>query len=199
MTPVEWASIGKDVVVPAAAGFTAFVAWRGLSKWRSETKGRARFETARDLIRSTYDLRDDLAEARVPMITVGEYPDDYDSSTAQGRGDGLAHVYQNRWKRVQTAWDSFRDKAAEAEVLFGGEIRELTSKLDNCAVKVRAAMNALISNEHREGRDFDNDREFGRRIHEDVYSAKGDIDNPMTKKIIDSVNAIVVKLKNEVE
>ncbi len=71
-------SIIKDIVISIAAATTAIVAYKGLEKWHKELKGKANFDVALSLIKSTYKLRDKIESCRSPFIPANEFPKDYD-------------------------------------------------------------------------------------------------------------------------
>ena len=47
----------RDIIVGLAAISTAIVAWRGLSTWRRELKGKADFEVATNILQAVYATR----------------------------------------------------------------------------------------------------------------------------------------------
>jgi hypothetical protein len=113
MCNIDWPGffdVLKDIVLAGAAAVTAWVAVKGLQKWREELRGRADFDVARGLARATYKVRDDLAACRMPLIRTSEFPDGYSSIANDdhaARVSALAHVYNNRWKPVTDALREF--------------------------------------------------------------------------------------------
>lgn len=53
-----WTEIGQNVAVAGAAIVTAYFGARGLSTWRHELAGRAKFEAARSILQALYEARD---------------------------------------------------------------------------------------------------------------------------------------------
>src|SRR5690606_35892700 len=123
---VEVFSIVKDVVLACAGAITAFVAYSGLEKWHKELRGKANFEVARELIKSIYKLRDEVAYCRSPFIASAEFPESYrgslNSYTPEERGQAWAHVYLKRWESVGEASRNFEAAILEAEALWGTKI-----------------------------------------------------------------------------
>jgi len=198
MTPSEIVGITRDLLIATATVATAFVAIYGINSWRRETTGKARFGTAKDLLRSTFDLRDALADARVPLISSWEFPADYTPmSNADHRADGLGHVYRNRWQPVGKTWATFRDRAVEAEVIFGDHLKQYTSEIDHCVHIVSVSIEALVANERSGGRNFDSDREFGRKIQSEVQASRKDDDNEINRRMHEAELGIAQRLRKE--
>lgn len=79
MTPCtpEFVALIKDGVLAIAGAVTACVAILGLRSWQRELHGKANFDAARCLARSTYKLRNEIQAARNPLILGGEFPEGY--------------------------------------------------------------------------------------------------------------------------
>ena len=69
MTTPEVITAIKDVLLGLAAATTAVVAVIGLKNWSRELKGKAEFEIARNMIRATYKLRNELQICRSPFYS----------------------------------------------------------------------------------------------------------------------------------
>ena len=104
MSSVEFFSIVKDLFLSGAAATTAYAAYKGLEKWKSELAGKADFEVARNFIRSVYRLRNEIHSCRSPFVLAGEFPEGYRSGMAglsyKEKGDAWLYVYKNRWEPV---------------------------------------------------------------------------------------------------
>ena len=53
-----WTEIGQNIAVACAAIVTAYFGARGLSTWRHELTGKAKFEAARNILKALYEARD---------------------------------------------------------------------------------------------------------------------------------------------
>ncbi len=199
MCTAEIISIIKDILIAVAAAVTATVAVLGLKSWSRELRGKADFEVARGLIRATYKLRDELGFCRSPFIRAQEFPEGYykptGKNTPQEEAEGLAYVYKNRWQPVWNAIQEFDVQALEAEALWGSDLKAKTNVLRKCVSELNAAIDALISDKSSGGRDFESDREFGRKIRSTVSASGGDSKNELSKKIIDAVTKIEDKVR----
>lgn len=53
-----WSEIGQNVTLSIAAIVTAYFGARGLTAWRHELSGRAKFDAARNILKALYEARD---------------------------------------------------------------------------------------------------------------------------------------------
>ena len=152
----------KDAFIAIAALTTALVAYSGLSKWKKELKGKVYFDIAREHIRATYKIRDEIEFARSPAIFSNEYPEGYDSFERDNtkKADAYRYIYNNKIERVRTAVQSFDLTTLESEALWGKAIKEKSRKLRNMYFSLSNAMNAEINNIKLGGEYFRDDAEF---------------------------------------
>ena len=181
----------KDIVLIFAAIITAHVAIKGLQSWSRELKGKADFEVARNLIRSTYKLRDEFVYCRSPWIPVSEFPSSYDPSnkSANREAEAYSFIYVNRWKPVASALQEFETQALEAEALWGTDIKPKTDELRQCARNLQVSIEALISDKAGNGESFKSDPEFKEEVESVVMEIKKK-DNPFTMKINNTIRDI---------
>lgn len=189
----------KDVLLGGAAVAAATVAVVGLKNWSRELRGKADFDVARGLIRATYKLRDEIRSCRSPFIRAQEFPESYydptGKSTPEKKAQAWAHVYNNRWQPVWAAIQEFDAQTLEAEALWGSGIREKTDKLRGCVTELSAAIDAVISDKASGGRDFESDREFGRKMGLTASASGGDTNNKLSQEIVKAVTDIEDKIR----
>ena len=196
MTTVEFFSIVKDVFLSGAAAITAYAAYRGLEKWKSELAGKADFEAARSFIRSVYKLRNAIESCRSPFVPAGEFPEGYRTGIAglsdKEKGDAWLHVYNKRWEPVFDAIQEFDGSTLEAEALWGSEVKEKAQALRQLAGRLRASIDAYLRNEYSGNQDFA-DREFGERVRADLNASGLDSDSltPAIKDAIEGIETII--------
>ncbi len=181
----------KDILLIFAAIITANVAVKGLQSWSRELKGKANFEVARNLIRSTYRLRDELSYCRSPWIPFNEFPEGYDPTSlpASEEAKAYSYIYKNRWKPVATALQEFETQSLEAEALWGPEFKSKTDEMRQCVRNLEVSIDDLISNYANNREDFQSDSEFGETVKSKVQETKKQ-ENPLTLKISDAVQEI---------
>lgn len=171
---MDWsatANFFKDAIVSGAAVFTAYVAYKGISKWRNEEAGKADFELSRRIGKSIFRLRDVIANARRNLVTRGEYPEDYQDGNASDdeKGEAWAHLFDARWIPVRDCALEIQSLRNEAEALWGREIVGYLDKVLGHAHTLRGAMGAYVGNEQSGGEDFKMDSDFGKRIRTQVF------------------------------
>ena len=87
---MDWASVGEVVKVlgpvatAGAAWFAAIIAYGGLNRWRSETRGKRKAEIAEATLASVYEMEEILKDARAPWI------DPHETAKKEGIPDEIA-------------------------------------------------------------------------------------------------------------
>jgi len=199
MTTPEIITAIKDVLLGIAAATTAIAAVIGLKSWSRELKGKAEFEIARNLIRSTYKLRDELQNCRLPFISANEFPEGYQgalgSCSAQEEAEAWSHVYKNRWVPVWAAIQEFDSHTLEAESLWGKEVRTRTDQLRQCVKELHIAIDTLISDKANRGEGFKSDREFGKKIRSTVSASRDNENNELSQKIANAIKTIEEQIR----
>jgi hypothetical protein len=189
----EIVTLIKDLALSGAAIVTATVAIRGLKSWNRELKGKAAFEVARALARSTYKLRDAIKGCRSPVVIAAEFPDGFDAGRGKRAGpevaEAYAHVYNNRFGQVWGALQEFDTNTLEAEALWGNDVRANTDALRHCVVELRTAIDAFIGDKESGGRDFSQDAKFAIGVRSTVSNYSGD-ENELTKKVVAAIQNI---------
>lgn len=192
MSTINTITIAKDIIVSIAALVTACAALKGLRTWRVELEGKAHFEAARDLMRATYTLRDEIEICRSPFISVNEFPSDYTSqntNTAETEGETYAHIYGNRWKPVLNAIKEFDSFSLEAEALWGDGIKTKTNDLRTCYKELQVAIEAIISDKYSGGADFTADSNFAEETKNKAMALKKD-ENQFSIRIATAIEEI---------
>jgi len=194
----EIVTVVKDTLLGLAAATTAVVAVLGLRKWRQELEGKAQFDVARNLIRATYRLRDELRNCRNPFYSAYEFPEDYNrgvgSRSAEEEARAWIHIYKNRWAPVWTALQEFDSHTLEGEALWGSAIRTRTDALRKCVRELNASIDAVIRDKASGGEDF-KDREFGKEMRSIVAASVDDDKNVLNQNIGQAINDIENELR----
>lgn len=193
MMVLDFISVVKDILIGAAALTTAIVAIMGLKSWRRELYGKVNFEIARNLLRASYSVRDELQNSRLPFVGAWEFPPDYharDDATRRQKADAWSFVYRNRWAPVRDALRELETSSLEAEVLWGADVRTATDSLLGCARAVRIAMEAIVENEASEGQNFDRDRSYGVEMRSAAQASPQNNENPTSVAVLEAINRI---------
>lgn len=196
MTTVDFFSIVKDIFLSGAAAITAYAAYKGIEKWRSEIEGKADFEVARSFIRSVYKLRNSIETCRSPFVSAGEFPEGYRGGLGghsdKEKGDAWLYVYNNRWEPVFEAIQEFDGATIEAEALWGGKVKERAQLLRQLAARLRVSIDTYLRNEYSGNQDFE-DRDLGTKIRADLNASGLEVDtlSPAITRAIEDIESII--------
>jgi hypothetical protein len=188
--------IVKDIFLAAAAATTAYVAYTGIEKWKTELRGKANFDVARTLIKSVYKLRDEIAYCRSPFISAGEFPEGYAGNlgkrASEEEGQAYAHVYAKRWQPVSAALQEFDAAILEAEALWGSAIKERALLMRQAVRELQVSIEAVIDDRYSGGENF-KDQEFAKNMRANIWAVKSQ-ENKLSIKIASAIDG----LENEI-
>ena len=190
----EIVSLVRDIVVTLAAVVTGTVAVLGLKSWSQELKGKAEFDAARSLIRSTYLLRDKFHESRSPFVSGAEFPEGYSggdpTNTPQREGQAWVHVLNNRFAPVFDALREFEAHALEAESLWGQSVPEPVDALRHCVRELQVAMEAVVEDKLQRGGNVSSDPDFARRMRVAIFASRKEKDNDLSNRLSGAIAAL---------
>jgi hypothetical protein len=136
-------SLASEIVVGFSAAIVAIVAILGLTQWRKELQGKARFEAARKLAYLAYQFRDQYKSARGMLTSASESSGRYrhqdeNVSEAQHRDEYFARI--NRLRLLQETLKEINQVCWEAEVLFGRDIGGLIKPFEELFTMLHSAI-----------------------------------------------------------
>lgn len=145
---VELISVTSDICVGLSAISVAIAAALGLSKWRSELKGKTRLEMARRLTLLAYTFRDQYLSAR-SMITFAQESTDREKLPSEKQKETLYRdEYFARMNRVRLLQNTMREiyqAAWEAEIVFDIDVENLIKPLGTSFDELYAAVDTYFS------------------------------------------------------
>ncbi len=137
----------RDVVVVLSALAIAFFAWLGLQAWRKELIGRARFETARSMMRLGFELEANFARVRSQLIYAYEWADrtpQADETDAESEVLNQWHVRMKRGNFVIDSLIKVTEAKWEAEILFDDTaieaVRDAVKSYRECYAELSSAV-----------------------------------------------------------
>jgi hypothetical protein len=134
-------SMVRDIVIAGAAIY-------GVNKWWTQLKGKAEYELAKEVLKAVYRVREAFKYVRQPFTWSFEYPENMRDPSGHLKREfeyeGTKHVYQNRWKLLQDAFEKLGEKHLEAQVEFGSQYHEVIVPLFRCYTKLEAAIADLL-------------------------------------------------------
>ena len=193
-------SIAKDVFTTLAAITAGVVAIIGLRTWRKQLKGKTEYELAQKLLMAVYKVRDAIFFVRNPFMSAGEISQAMKDANIEGlpsdpkvNASSQQAVYQQRWIKVQEAWNSLDVVLLEAEALWGDEITKLAKLLSNRTVTLRVNIQKSLRSlqDHREI-----NPEKINEIDDVIYGFSGDeLNNKFSAQIQESIHEFEKYLK----
>ena len=121
---MEWVSIMSDAFVGLSAVTVAILAYKGLTTWHREMKGKAKFEVGRRVVSLSLKIEGLFREARDPVASSNEARDrlrDSKETPEKSWVLDLAFVYNNRLSPVHKVLDELQELTFEASIIFDNE------------------------------------------------------------------------------
>jgi len=148
-TLVEYMNIVQNVVLSLCGVLTVAIAYRGLTTWRKELKGKSEYTKAKEVLKAVYKVRRGFMIVRSPAMFSYEYPaemrDESGSLKKEFAYDGTAHAYQERWKKLAEAFRELEDQTLDAEVEWGRQFQEIIIPLRHCFGQLQSAIQDMLS------------------------------------------------------
>jgi len=179
-------------LVGGAAVTAAVIAVRGLETWKRQLVGNARYDVARRMLRTTYELREAIEKVRNPFMSSGELDTAWKvtglSEAERSSNKVQAQAYQTRWESVSKVRTEFLTVLIEAEVLWGRTIRSQADGLLDSAGELFVALIEYLN----PGR-YSSDERF-RRMHETVFG-NPDRKDEFSTKITEAIEKIETEMR----
>ncbi|MNF70528.1 hypothetical protein D3C84_524390 [compost metagenome] len=180
-----------EIITAIAAITGAITAAIGVNTWRSELKGRAEFDAARNLMRSIYKSRQCIASIRSPFIFANEFPDEYkttsSSRTPEQEANGYAHVFKKRWEPLSPAIEEIELNMIEAEILLGKDVAQATKEFMQHVRRLQVSIETFI--EEKASHIEPTDKSFSITLRRDIFDSKSK-DNELSQSFESSVSSL---------
>ena len=158
---MTWTDLGEVIKVlgsmaTALAALTgAYIAWRGLEKWRSETTGKHRSELAANVLAECYEMEEIIRSCRNPFVMVHEM------FSIEGISDEVAldssYAPERRLLEYQEFFGRFRSRKHEFAAVFGKAAASAHEEMWRLRLEINWAVDSMLRNkEIRNGRDPQN-------------------------------------------
>jgi len=205
MDATDIISIIKDVFLGLSAIAIAFFAWLGLRTWRKELTGKAKFETARNIMQLGLELKQRLGWVRHPFTSPSEY---VDRTTLVEESDAISHVF-NEWhvktKRFNSVVESLNkiiEAQWEAEILLDESsiqsIKESVKSYRESYADLASAIEVYFDvrrDEARTGKQY-RDQEWLEELGKTIYFRQ---DDDFSKKVDEATDKLSSALKQYVK
>jgi len=139
-----------DAVTALATVATAVAAWLGVSTWRQQMRGQAKFDIARRLLASANDLADKFHGARNHFIATNEEPVEAATwvpqyrASLEGQTKLFTGVFTKRWTPVAGAGAHMLSLLPEAKIFLPADVAARAQSLLDCASRLLMHMNDYI-------------------------------------------------------
>jgi len=198
-------AISKDIILGLSAIAVVVFAWIGLQAWRRELTGKARFKTARSMMRLGYKLKYDFEWARHPFTRAYEWAD----RTAQDKeSGGESHVLNewyargNRLNSVAKSLNKMIEVQWEAEILLDEssvqDVKEAVKSYRESYADLASAVSSYFDvrqDEARTGEQY-KDQDWLRELRKTIFSPSGD---DFSKKVDGATDKLSLALKKYVK
>ncbi len=194
----------KDAVLGLSAIAVVVFAWKGLKTWRRELTGRAKFETARSMMRVGFELRANCEAVRNPVTGSSEW----DNRIPQDKETQAEAQVLNEWyakaKRLNFVVESLNkviEVEWEAEILLDESsvksIKEAVQSYRESYADLSSAISTYFEIRYDEARTGDpyKDQEWLRGLKKTIYSAQ---DDDFSKKVDNATDKLSSVLKQYV-
>lgn len=126
MSQLDWLLL-KDIVSILGTIGALVLGGMGLTTWRRQLRGAARYEAAKRALLLTYELQDAIRAVRAPMIHLRREEVEAGRSLQEEQ-----RIYDERTSRLQAKWAELRTVALETKVLWGSEAESSFGALKEC-------------------------------------------------------------------
>ena len=196
---VEMVSLLSDVVVGLSALVVSVAAVVGLTQWRSELKGKARLDMARQLTILAYRFRDLYHSAR-GIITFGQESVDREVLPGEEPDEKrYRNEYFARMNRVRLLQETMRElyqASWEGEVVFDVDVEGLIRPLAKCFNDLWVAVDTYFSHHIERARvgaqPDSSDAAWLREYHRTIY---GHAEDERAKLVTDNVKHLVLEIR----
>lgn len=133
-----------EILTAGAAIWAAIIAHRGVNLWRAQLHGTSEYETAKELLRRVYKVREAFKHVRRPQIYAYEYPQNL--MTDLGRLDeahkkeGTAHAYAQRLQLLNETMSVLEEKVIDGLAEFGPDFGGSIIPLRECYATLSMAI-----------------------------------------------------------
>jgi hypothetical protein len=173
---MSWSDIGEiikavaSVLTVGVASTAAWIAWRGLEKWRFETTGKRRAEIAEATLAHAYEMQEILRSARSPTILPHE------AVKNEGVPDEIVtnpnYVPEARLLAYQEFFGRFRSQKYVFVAVFGAEAAEPLDELWRIRMEISQAVDVLLLHEKLSKED-ESVRAYWDEKHAIAFSPRG--------------------------
>jgi len=202
---VDIISIIKDIFLGLSAIAIAVLAWLGLKTWRRELTGKAKFETARNMMHIGYKLKADLEFVRNPFTYSYESADRTKQSEESDNESQVLDEWHAKSKRLNPVTESLNkliELQWESEILLDEHdvqsIKEAVQSFRESYAELSSAISSYFDTTYKQARARQpyKDQEWLKELHHTIYSVGED---DLSKKVDEATEKLSSALKQYVK
>lgn len=182
----------KDVILIIGSITATSFAFITFNKWKREHSGKLKYELLRNVLKTTYTLRDDFASARNPFVHGSEFMPNYDPK-GSNQLENTIYVLNNRLKYLQTTYNDLLSLLGEIELEFGKETRNICHQPIRQINNYRFKVDEFIQLDGNSNND-----EYLQELRKIVYAIGAN--NPTTlefERVVSEIDKEVQRLKKK--
>ncbi|MGH1407870.1 MAG: hypothetical protein ACRBBJ_15065 [Rhodomicrobiaceae bacterium] len=122
---MELLPIIKDLAIIAGSMSAIYIGFSGLYTWKRQTIGTTKFEVARQIIKTSYEIEHRIDLLRAPLIIL-----DADEVKESGEISTLQKHYDERYNKIVEKWVELETLNFEAQAIWGDVAKFSIEKLD---------------------------------------------------------------------
>jgi len=198
-------SLVSDVIVALSAACVAVIALVGINRWRRELGGKAKFESARDIMLLSLKLEANFEWARYPLSTSWESTERKRRDNESPKEGELLDQWYLRRLRLQPLLENLQriqELSWEAEALLDTEsskqVSEAVKMFKECWAELSTAIEDYFSIRHEEivkGSAY-GDQNWLRELSKEIYATSND---RMSNKVSQAKERLLGVLKAHVK
>ena len=184
----EFIKVLGSIATGAAALTGAFIAWRGLEKWRSETTGTKRAELAATVLAEFYEMDEIIRSSRNPWVMMHEMapiegiPDDVASSSN--------FAPERRLAEHQAFFGRFRARKHEFAAVFGKTAAEPFDQMWKIRLDINHAVDFMLRHKGMEDSRDSANRKLWRYWHSEAFRNSDESKDPVIPRLQKAVASI---------
>jgi hypothetical protein len=161
------------------------------------------YELARNLLKTTYGVRNAIQIVRSPWMSAAEYTPKHEQQetkkTENKSDNGLGYAYEKRWEYVSKALVELDVYTLEAEAIWGSTIIEKVEALRKCVSILLSNLNSYLRRRHdRKYTERTNDK-YDEKVESIIYSRSDPEKDEFYEEVLEAVKGIEKIVKPHLE
>lgn len=130
----------REATVTVAAVAGIIIAYKGLTTWKKELKGRSNHETAKTVLSATFHVRKAIHIVRNNWIS----PDENPLTPNVTDGERFSHIFKKRWEVLQEALKELEYAKIQGQALWGKDFEKCFEDLYSVVRELNYSINQYI-------------------------------------------------------